>query len=98
MYLGHSYASYLYQFCSFSDYSFHNFIFPLFSDRQHWSLLRDVEVVMLNALMPWGNGHLFPRGPLREPLVAVSRADIVMIHNANMVCNNLFNFLSKYSI
>lgn len=53
---------------------------------QHWSLLRDVEIVMLNSLMPWGNNHLLPRGSLREPFSALVRADIVVIHHADLVC------------
>nr|ACF84506.1 unknown [Zea mays] len=52
--------------------------------RQHWSLLRDVEIVMVNGLAPWGNSHFIPRGPMREPLSALGRADIVVIHNADM--------------
>ncbi|TVU40120.1 hypothetical protein EJB05_13570, partial [Eragrostis curvula] len=51
---------------------------------QHWSLLRDVEIVMVNGLAPWGNTHFIPRGPMREPLSALARADIVVIHNADM--------------
>lgn len=52
--------------------------------RQHWSLLRDVEIVMVNGLAPWGNAHFIPRGPMREPLSALGRADIVVIHNADL--------------
>ncbi|KAH0435032.1 hypothetical protein IEQ34_026687 [Dendrobium chrysotoxum] len=52
---------------------------------QHWSLFRNVEVVMINGLSPWGNNHLIPRGSLREPLVALCRADIGVIHHADLV-------------
>ncbi|KAM0952233.1 putative tetraacyldisaccharide 4'-kinase [Dioscorea sansibarensis] len=52
---------------------------------QHWSLFRDVEIVMVNGLMPWGNNHLIPRGPLREPLTALTRADVVVVHHAGLV-------------
>ncbi|ONK74957.1 uncharacterized protein A4U43_C03F11840 [Asparagus officinalis] len=52
--------------------------------RQHLSLFRDVEIVMLNSLMPWGNNHLLPRGSLREPVSALGRADIVVIHHADL--------------
>jgi len=51
---------------------------------QHWSLLRDVVIVMVNGLAPWGNTHFIPRGPMREPLSALGRADIVVIHNADL--------------
>ncbi|KAI5012803.1 probable tetraacyldisaccharide 4'-kinase, mitochondrial isoform X1 [Hordeum vulgare subsp. vulgare] len=53
---------------------------------QHQSLLRDVEVVMVNGLTPWGNTHFIPRGPMREPLSTLTRADIVVIHHADLVC------------
>lgn len=53
--------------------------------RQHLSLRRDVEVVMVNALMPWGNGCLLPLGPLREPFAALCNADILVIHHADLV-------------
>ncbi|KAK4420778.1 putative tetraacyldisaccharide 4'-kinase, mitochondrial [Sesamum alatum] len=52
---------------------------------QHLSVCRDVEIVMVNALMPWGNHQLLPLGPLREPLTALSRADILVIHHADLV-------------
>lgn len=40
---------------------------------------------MVNGLMLWGNCQLLPHGPLREPLSALRRADIVVIHHADMV-------------
>ncbi|KAL5735905.1 hypothetical protein ACOSQ2_030693 [Xanthoceras sorbifolium] len=59
---------------------------------QHWSLWRDLEIVMVNGLMPWGNRQLLPLGPLREPLMALGRADAAVIHNADLVSDqNLKN-------
>ncbi|KAL5972591.1 hypothetical protein ACLOJK_039396 [Asimina triloba] len=52
---------------------------------QHWSLSRDVEIVMVNGMVPWGNNQLLPRGPLRESLAALRRADVVVIHHADLV-------------
>ncbi|KAG0483952.1 hypothetical protein HPP92_012036 [Vanilla planifolia] len=57
----------------------------MMASRQHCSLLKDVEVVMINGLSPWGNNYLIPRGPLREPLKALCRAQIVFIHHADLV-------------
>ncbi|MQL69938.1 hypothetical protein Taro_002239, partial [Colocasia esculenta] len=51
---------------------------------QHWSLLRNMDIVMVNGMMPWGNGHLLPRGTLRECLDAIRRADIGVIHHADL--------------
>ncbi|KAL7103443.1 hypothetical protein ACP275_08G179300 [Erythranthe tilingii] len=56
--------------------------------RQHLRILRDLEIVMVNALMPWGNRHLLPLGPLREPFTALNRADIIVIHHADLVHEN----------
>ncbi|KAE8125531.1 hypothetical protein FH972_020325 [Carpinus fangiana] len=52
---------------------------------QHWSLQRDLEIVMVNGLMLWGNRQLLPLGPLREPLTALRRADAAVIHHADLV-------------
>ncbi|XP_027931189.1 probable tetraacyldisaccharide 4'-kinase, mitochondrial [Vigna unguiculata] len=52
---------------------------------QHWSLWRDLDIVMVNGLTLWGNLQLLPRGPLREPLTALRRADAVVIHHADLV-------------
>lgn len=53
--------------------------------RQHLPLCRDLEIMMVNGLMPWGNYRLVPLGPLREPLSALSRIDMVVIHHADLV-------------
>ncbi|KAK4576090.1 hypothetical protein RGQ29_026874 [Quercus rubra] len=52
---------------------------------QHWSLQRDLEIVMVNGLTLWGNCQLLPLGPLREPLTALKRADVAVIHNADLI-------------
>eukprot|EP00249_Psilotum_nudum_P021853 c28282_g1_i3 orf=141-878(+) len=52
---------------------------------EHWRVIRDIEILMVNAVTLFGNGELIPYGPLREPLDALYRADIVVIHNASLV-------------
>lgn len=42
---------------------------------QHISLKRDMDIVLIDSANPFGNGHLLPRGPLREPLSGLQRAD-----------------------
>jgi tetraacyldisaccharide 4'-kinase len=49
---------------------------------QHRTLRKDLEVVMVRARSPWGNGRTLPGGPLREPLTALSRADLVVAAGA----------------
>ncbi|MBI3090555.1 MAG: tetraacyldisaccharide 4'-kinase [Candidatus Tectomicrobia bacterium] len=46
---------------------------------QHQQLHRDVNLLLVSADAPLGNGCLLPRGPLREPLAALRRADGVLI-------------------
>ncbi len=46
---------------------------------QHWSLKRDLDILVIDASNPFGNGHLLPRGILREPLSALKRASIFML-------------------
>lgn len=46
---------------------------------QHLALDRDWNLVLLDAACPFGNGYLFPRGPLREPVSALRRADTIVL-------------------
>jgi tetraacyldisaccharide 4'-kinase len=50
---------------------------------QHRSLARDLDVVVLDAANPVGNGHLLPRGPNREPLSALRRAGLAWLSRAD---------------
>jgi tetraacyldisaccharide 4'-kinase len=51
---------------------------------QHWRFARDVDVVLLDGTEPVGNGHLLPRGPLREPVSALHRADLIVLTKSNL--------------
>lgn len=42
---------------------------------------------MFNGITLWGNGQLIPLGPLREPLAALEKADVAIVHHANLVKN-----------
>lgn len=52
---------------------------------QHRRLHRDLNIVLIDALNPWGYGHLLPRGLLREPLSSLSRADVIVITRVNQI-------------
>lgn len=52
---------------------------------QHRRIHRDLEIVLLDALDPFGAGHLLPRGLLREPLSGLKRADVLALTRANQV-------------
>lgn len=50
---------------------------------QHRKLARDLNLVLIDAVCPWGHGWLLPRGLLREPRSALRRADFVLITRAD---------------
>jgi tetraacyldisaccharide 4'-kinase len=52
---------------------------------QHRRLGRDLDVVLLDALDPFGLGRIFPRGLLREPIGSLRRAGVVVISRADLV-------------
>ena len=52
---------------------------------QHRSLHRDCDVVLVNARMPLEGWPLLPRGPMREPLHALKRAQVVILTKADEV-------------
>lgn len=51
----------------------------------HRALARDLDVVLVDAARPIGNGHLLPRGMLREPPTALARAHVVIATRADRV-------------
>ena len=49
----------------------------------HVRLERDLDLVLLDAARPLGNGHLLPYGPLREPPTALARAGALVLTRAD---------------
>ncbi|GAB4337497.1 MAG: tetraacyldisaccharide 4'-kinase [Candidatus Abyssubacteria bacterium] len=50
---------------------------------QHIALKRDEDIVVLDCAVPFGYGHLLPRGLLREPLSALKRATRFLLTHAD---------------
>ena len=46
---------------------------------QYMKLKHSHEIVLVDATNPFGNGHLLPRGILREPAANIRRADFIFI-------------------
>jgi tetraacyldisaccharide 4'-kinase len=52
---------------------------------QHQRLRRDLNIVLVDATLPWGYGCCLPRGLLREPKSALKDAHVVVITRADEV-------------
>ncbi|MDD3923065.1 MAG: tetraacyldisaccharide 4'-kinase [Endomicrobiaceae bacterium] len=63
-------------------------VFILDDGFQHWKLKRDLDIVCINSLNPFGNNMIIPAGILREKTEALKRADIVILTNANL-CDDI---------
>jgi tetraacyldisaccharide 4'-kinase len=50
---------------------------------QYWQLHRDIEICLLDARQPFGNGWMLPRGPLREPISHLSKTEVVVLTRAD---------------
>lgn len=49
---------------------------------QHYALMRDIEIVVIDGVRRFGNGYCLPAGPLREPVNRLKTVDFI-------VCNGL---------
>jgi tetraacyldisaccharide 4'-kinase len=57
---------------------------------QQWCIKLDLNIVVIDASCPFGNGWLLPRGILREPVSHLIRADIFFINKVDLNPDNLF--------
>jgi len=46
---------------------------------QHRAVHRDLDIVLLDSLKPFGNGHIVPAGQLREPQSALERSHLLVM-------------------
>ncbi len=52
---------------------------------QHRRLHRDLDIVLIDALCPFGADHLLPRGLLRERLQGLRRAHVAILTRASLI-------------
>ena len=52
---------------------------------QHRRLGRDLDIVTIDAMCPFGYGKIFPAGLLREPLAGLKRVDAVVITRCDQI-------------
>lgn len=62
---------------------------------QHLPLERDMEIVVINALAPFGNRHYIPRGILREPLSVLKKANVAVLSHVNLVDSKRLKYLRR---
>ncbi len=60
---------------------------------QHRKAKRDVDIVCIDAMDPFGGGNMLPAGRLREPVENLQRADIIVITRANLVADQAISDL-----
>ena len=58
---------------------------------QHYALQRDIEIVVVDGKRRFGNAHLMPMGPLREPLSRLKEVDFII--NNGEECEGEFTML-----
>ena len=51
---------------------------------QHRQLARDLDIVTIDSMLPFGTGKLLPAGTLREPRTALKRADVVLLTRTDL--------------
>ena len=56
---------------------------------QTWSVARDVDIVLLDAVHPVGNGRIIPAGSLREAPGALSRAHAIGFNGIEIECKGI---------
>jgi tetraacyldisaccharide 4'-kinase len=56
----------------------------------HRRIARDLDVVVLHGADPFGGGRMMPRGPLREPVSSIRRADLIWLHHADRMTDSVF--------
>ncbi|MDA0657229.1 MAG: tetraacyldisaccharide 4'-kinase [Planctomycetota bacterium] len=52
---------------------------------QHRQLARNLDIVIIDAMCPWGFGRIFPRGMLRESSHALQRAHVYCLSRADAI-------------
>jgi tetraacyldisaccharide 4'-kinase len=52
---------------------------------QQWGIKKNLDIVTIDALNPFGNQHILPRGMLRQPLSSLKNADVFILTRTDIV-------------
>jgi tetraacyldisaccharide 4'-kinase len=64
-------------------------VFLLDDGFQHLQLARDLDILLMDASRPLAGEHLLPAGRLREPVAAMSRANLIIFTRADTASGTL---------
>ena len=64
---------------------------------QYQKLKHSLEVVLVDRTNPFGNGHMLPRGVLREPASNIARADFIFITKSNGDSHDVRQQIRQYN-
>ena len=64
---------------------------------QYQRLKHSHEVVLVDKTNPFGNGHMLPRGVLREPASHIARADVIFITKSDGRTENVVRQIREYN-
>lgn len=68
---------------------------------QHWQLIRDMDILLIDAVNVFGNGYILPRGTLREPMSHLDRADVCLMTKVDQAaegsCKHIRDAVGQYN-
>ena len=64
---------------------------------QYQRLKHSLEVVLVDKTNPFGNGHMLPRGVLREPAKHISRADVIFLTKSDGDTEEVIKEIREYN-
>lgn len=65
---------------------------------QHYALARDINIAVIDGARGFGNRHLLPAGPLREPLARLTAMDIIVINQTGAYHTSIPSKLPHYAM
>lgn len=72
-------------------------VFILDDGFQHMRLFRDMDVLLIDGMNPFGNRRLLPLGILREPIKEIKRAHIIVITRSRGISDSLVKEIRRYN-